>query len=36
MPEEMFTRMVLGHYDGPGVTLVVEGDEGEELVPLEW
>jgi hypothetical protein len=33
---EMFTRMVLGHYDGPGVTLVVEGGEGEELVPLEW
>lgn len=33
---EAFTRMVLGHYDGPGVTLVVEGGEGEELVPLEW
>jgi hypothetical protein len=31
-----FTRLVLGHWDGPGVTLVVEGEDGEELVPLDW
>ncbi len=30
------TRFILGHWDGPGVTLVVER-EGEELeVPLDW
>jgi predicted metalloprotease with PDZ domain len=32
-----FARAVLGHWDGPGVTLVVRGaDGGEEEVPLEW
>lgn len=30
-------RAILGHWDGPGVTLVVRGaDGGEEEVPLEW
>ncbi|MFN7146674.1 MAG: hypothetical protein ACK4YP_23065, partial [Myxococcota bacterium] len=32
-----FARAVLGHWDGPGVTLVVRSaDGGEEEVPLEW
>jgi hypothetical protein len=32
-----FTRALLGHWDGPGVTLVVRSpDGGEEEVPLEW
>lgn len=34
---DLLTRAVIGHWDGPGVTLVVESpDGGEELVPLEW
>ncbi len=32
-----FTRALLGHWDGPGVTLVVRSPDGEEEeVPLEW
>lgn len=31
------SRFVLGHWDGPGVSLVVKGPSGEEeLVPLDW
>ncbi len=33
----LINRFVLGHWDGPGVTLVVRGEDGEEeLVPLDW
>ncbi len=32
-----FARAVLGHWDGPGVTLVVRNPDGsEEEVPLDW
>lgn len=30
------TRLVLGHWDGPGVTLVVEREDGTHEVPLDW
>lgn len=30
------TRLVLGHWDGPGVTLIVEREGEEREVPLEW
>ncbi|MDP2310848.1 MAG: carboxypeptidase regulatory-like domain-containing protein [Pseudomonadota bacterium] len=32
----MLARWVLGAWDGPGVTLLVEGEAGPEAVPLEW
>jgi len=30
------TRLLLGHWDGPGITLVVDRDGQELEVPLEW
>ncbi|MDP2310846.1 MAG: hypothetical protein Q8P18_32810 [Pseudomonadota bacterium] len=34
--DPMMSRWVLGAWDGPGVTLLVEGEAGPEAVPLEW
>jgi hypothetical protein len=34
--KQALTRLVLGHWDGPGVTLVVDRDGDRQEVPLDW
>ena len=34
--DSRLTRLLLGHWDGPGITLVVDRDGQEVEVPLEW
>jgi hypothetical protein len=33
---QAITRAILGHWDGPGVSLVVDRGDGEKEVPLDW